>query len=242
MTSPLLQIEDLRIARSEKFCLTVKRVDVTTGRLLCITGPNGSGKSTLIECMCGLLVPTTGTVSFNGEPLIGNLRLLKATSGYIPDDEDWFIKELSAKEYFSLLKTVYQSAGKQGDMDQAISELALKLRFNNFDEPLQKLSHGNKKKVQIIAALMHDPELIIMDEVRNGLDPLAIQAVELIIKEAVKAGKSIVVATHDLWWAERLADDVLVLDRGGVVLQAPMKDVLQSHEHLETAFMKLVSS
>lgn len=235
-----LQVADLFIARGKNFCLKISRLQVQPGEFLCVTGPNGSGKSTLMESLCGLLTPTKGSVQLGRTSLSRNVLATKAALGYVPDDEDWFIKELSAREYFTLLKTIYWSAGVTFDMHARQTTLAATLHFTAFDVPIQQLSHGNKKKVQIIAALMHKPNFIVVDEIRNGLDPLAIIATENLLRQEVERGACVVAATHDLWWAERMADKVLMLVDGEVVLYKPIKSILKKYRHLEKAFMERV--
>jgi len=235
-----LQVKGLFVARSEDFCLKVPHLTVEPGEFLCITGPNGSGKSTFVECLCGLLSPSKGSVQLGRTSLSRNVLATKAALGYVPDDEDWFIKELSAREYFTLLKNIYWSAGVAFDMHARQSALASTLHFTAFDVPIQQLSHGNKKKVQIIAALMHKPNFIVVDEIRNGLDPLAIIATESLLRQEVDRGACVVAATHDLWWAERMADTVLMLVGGEVVMHKPIKAIRKKYRHLERAFMETV--
>ncbi len=239
MTPPTLSIEDLMVYR-KNFCLEVKKLHLRSGSVLCIAGPNGSGKSTLLNCVAGLLLPDEGTVSIIGEPMTKNLREIKAKIGFVPDDEDWFIRELTAREYLRLLGKIY-SESVQGSVQARIAELSQKLYFSSFETPLDQLSHGNKKKVQLIAGLMHSPKLIVIDELRNGLDPLAIMAAEQILREETQRGACVIAATHDLWWAERVADEVLVLNNGKVCLHETTISISKQYGSLEKAFMRHVS-
>lgn len=236
---PLLEISNLTFERGT-FRLSIPALAVTGGEILCIAGPNGGGKTTYLECACGLLSPKEGRIYVNGKMLTPALAASKSHIGYIPDDENWFIKELCAREYFELLMSVYWTAGVTVDMRARCDSLAKLLRFTAFEQPIQQLSHGNKKKVQIIAALMHMPKVVIMDEVRNGLDPLAVIAVEHIIRNAAKDGACILAATHDLWWAERLGTTILLLDNGKPILNLPVEQVCKTYGHIEQAFLELV--
>lgn len=238
----IVQIENLYLRRSATFRLKVASCTALPGTITCITGPNGGGKSTLIEAIVGLLQPDIGTVLIDGHNLRQKLREARAKIGYVPDDEEWFIKELCAREYFALLADIYSRAGVTGNLAKAWQSLAEYLCFTNLDVPIQELSHGNKKKVQIIAALMHDPPLIIVDEIRNGLDPIAIASTEKLLKDRAHNGVCIIAATHDLWWAERIADSVLILAGGNVLVQSAVTDIRQQHGSLETLFMKLVAT
>jgi ABC-2 type transport system ATP-binding protein len=234
----LLIVKNLSVARGERFTLRVGEIKLKAGTITCLTGPNGSGKTTLVECLTGLITPDRGDIVISGRSLSSNLYETKAVVGFVPDDEDWFIKELSAWEYFRLLGGIYKEAGVTANTGKRLGELAGALHFTAFTQPLVSLSHGNKKKVQIIAALMHRPKVIIVDELRNGLDPLAIIAAERLIREQAEQGACIVAATHDLWWAERVAHEVIMLMNGTVRVHAKTAQLVRRHGSLEALFRK----
>jgi ABC-2 type transport system ATP-binding protein len=238
---PLLKITDLRVRRSEAFQLNIESLELAGRNILCVAGPNGSGKTTMIECLAGLLRPDAGKMMLAGQAIDNNLKATKRILGYVPDDEAWFVKELCALEYFELLIEVYRSAGIQNDMPVRIHKLAKALYFNNFRQPLEQLSHGNKKKVQLIAGLMHEPRLIVIDELRNGLDPLALVAAEHLLKQEARRGACIVASTHDLWWAERLADEVLLMVDGKPAISGRSKKLIQRYGSLEKLFLNIVN-
>jgi ABC-2 type transport system ATP-binding protein len=236
----MLQITDLYFAYGAAFRLAIPAISVQPGEIVCIAGPNGGGKTTYLECLTGLLQPSRGQIAVDGTVIKPTIYHTKSLIGYVPDDENWFIKELCANEYFEVLMSVYWSAGVTINMKQRCADLAKALRFSSFNRPLQQLSHGNKKKVQIIAALMHNPKVLIVDEIRNGLDPLAVIAVEKLLKQHAESGACIVAATHDLWWAERLATTVLLLVDGKPILHMPVQRVTKQYGHVEKAFLELV--
>jgi len=113
------------------------------------------------------------------------------------------------------------------------------LRFTAFEQVLSSLSHGNKKKVQLIAGLLHQPGIIILDELRNGLDPLAILAAERLIKDEAARGACVVAATHDLWWAERISHETMLLVDGSVAIHDRTDNLLATYGSLEHLFIKL---
>jgi ABC-2 type transport system ATP-binding protein len=174
----------------------------------------------------------------NGVNVSKNARATKLLFGLVPDDEEWIIKELCAKEYFGLLTRIYREAGCRSEIENRVTELATLLSFNTFQRQLGSLSHGNVKKVQLIAALMHSPRLIILDEVRNGLDPLAILAVEQLLRQERERGACIIAATHDLWWAERLSDRVILMSDGSVQIDQETAALLQKFGSLENLFIQ----
>lgn len=236
----MLEVNKLVAKRSDSFSLTLPKLSVAGGSVLCVAGPNGSGKTTLIECLAGLLTPTDGTITIAGQPVSHDLKAPRAVMGFVPDDEDWLIKELSAREYFRLLIDIYKDAGVRTDMSAHSKRLADRLRFTAFDQPLASLSHGNKKKVQIIAGLMHQPKLIILDELRNGLDPIAIIAAEQLVRDEAKRGACVIAATHDLWWAQRIAKEILLLVDGKPAVHLPTSRIVKKYGSVEKLFIETV--
>ncbi len=235
----ILQINSLKIKRNDKFCLTIPFLNFLPGTLSCIVGSNGSGKTTLIESIVGLTAPQEGVVKVCGQEAHLEIAEVKRAIGFVPDDDTWLIPELTAREYFAVIASTHAKLTSITKINRSISELADKLMFDSFDQQLGSLSHGNKKKVQIIAGLMHDPFFIVVDELRNGLDPVAIKRAEEILKFKQMCGSSIIAATHDLWWAERFADEIIMIRRGHIVLNDMTSNVIQKYGSLENRFLDL---
>ncbi len=234
----LVTVRGLDAFQGPEFHLKVDSLKASSGSITCIVGPNGAGKTTLLECLAGLAQPLRGEITIRGRSVTNQLQHIRLHVGYIPDDEDWFVKELTAREYFEVLISVYRDAGVTAPLHKNIEQLAERLSFTAYALPLQYLSHGNKKKVQCIAALMHEPCVVILDEIRNGLDPLAIIAVEDILQALAKKGVCLIAATHDLWWAERIATNILLLRQGSVAVQDSLENILKKHTHLEDLFIE----
>ncbi len=239
MDKPLLTIKNLIVQRSSSFALEIPALEVFPGQVVCVTGANGSGKTTLLEAITGLIKPDKGTLALAGFTHKADSLSLKRNLGYIPDDDNWIIPELTAREYFALLASVYKEAGARGNMQARIDILARKLLFTSFDQQVGSLSHGNRKKVQIIGGLLHNPPLLVIDELRNGLDPIAIIQAEALLKSLSRQGMAIVAATHDLWWSERFAKDIVMIGRGKVILQASTKLIVRQAGSVEARFIQL---
>ena len=237
-----VEVIGLQARRSRSFTLHIPHLTVDQSTIVCVAGPNGGGKTTLIESIAGLIIPASGNLALCGHKVGNDLATTRTIMGFIPDDEAWFVKELCAREYIELLIDVYQKAGIRTDMKKRAQAIANALLFSAFDLPLEQLSHGNKKKVQIIAGLMHEPLVIICDELRNGLDPLAIKAAEQLLRAEAKRGACVIAATHDLWWAERLADDILLLVDGKAAIHQPTANIIKAHGSVENLFMKTVGA
>ncbi len=236
----IFEVEQLKYHHSSTFQLEVERMTVSAGELICIVGPNGSGKTTFLNNLSGITLPQHGRVSLMGIPMSPNLALIKRNLGYIPDDDNWFVSELTAREYLVLLEKVYAKAGCYVNMHRRAKQLAQALKFILWDQPLMTLSHGNKRKVQIIAGLMHQPKGIIIDELRNGLDPLAVIAAEHIILEEVERGAAVITASHDLWWAERLAQKIILLNEGKIAHELIPDQLRKKGKSVESIFIEMV--
>lgn len=234
-TSLALDITRLKVRRSKSFSLQIDSLKLEKGKVTCLVGANGSGKTTLIETIVGLLSTYDGQIRVCGMLLTPKTRKRIHTSlGFIPDDENWIIPELCADEFFALLLDVYK-----GQSRQRIEDLCMQLHFTNRRVQIGSLSHGNKKKLQIIAALFHDPKVLIVDELRNGLDPVAILQVEYIIKDFVRAGGSVLASTHDLWWAERFSEQTILIHEGKVMHADATAKIVADYGSLETKFKQV---
>lgn len=239
---PDLKITKLRIARSKNFELSVDSLQLQPGSVTCLVGANGSGKTTLVESVVGLLKPTSGQIRIAGKDTTRDTLRVKRLLGYVPDDDNWIIPELTATEYFALLASVHGNDLQHDGLLINAAALAKLLNFTSFDQLLGSLSHGNKKKVQIIAGLLHSPKVLILDELRNGLDPIAIIQAEKLLRQQQRSGKTILAATHDLWWAERFADQIIMIKNGQVILQQSTRSIVRQSGSVESKFLELYES
>ena len=159
MNKTVLDIKDLKLRRSQNFELDIKKLNLNKTLITCLSGANGSGKTTLLEIICGLISPDSGAVRILGADPFREPQTVKAKIVFVPDDEGWIIPELTAREYFQLLNSIYRKNDEASDLTLEVDRLAKQLIFNNFDQQLGSLSHGNRKKVQLIAGMMHSPAL-----------------------------------------------------------------------------------
>lgn len=236
---PTMKLKGIEIKRSKSFILKIKDLEIKPTDVVCLVGANGSGKTTFLEAVVGLIDPDEGKISIKGQNLVLDNIEAKKKIGYVPDDDNWIIAELKSQEYFDLHISIYYNHSSQDKVRQNVKTLANELMFSSFDQPMGTLSHGNKKKVQIIAALLHDPAFLVVDELRNGLDPIAIKSVEGLLREKCKKGLAILAATHDLWWAERFSKFVVMINDGKVLLQQTTSNILKVSGSLENKFMEL---
>ncbi len=241
-TQDLLNLQNI-VVRRGSFGLGIQNLVLHGKEIACVVGPNGSGKTSLLLTILGLL-PHEGLCRIGGQPYNGSQPKIKSKLGFIPDDPELLFEELTAREQWAVTASVISSA--QGVSKARLEErVKILSREMFFDPPKDKLvrdySHGMRKKTQIVNALLGSPEVIIVDELRNGLDPLAIAQAETLIKKERDRGAAIIAATHDLWWAERFADYIYIILDGHIAAQGTLEQLLATGEHsLEQVFCRIV--
>lgn len=194
-----------------------------TGEVTMLVGENGAGKTTTLELILGVFPPTSGNVLVNGLESFKASAETKRLFGYVPYEgvvTDW----LTGREYIHLVASLYGTS--PADADARID--ALLDRFDladRIDDLLATYSSGMRKKIAILAVLAHGPRYLVLDEPFNGLDPFAVRALSQLFRELAASGTGILVSTHTLALADSLADRVLVLADGRLVLDASIADV-----------------
>ena len=227
---------------------TVKAVDgisftVRKGEIYGLLGPNGAGKTTAIKNIIGLLDPDEGEIELLGvNPFVGdNENSVKAQIGYV-SEEPLLYKSLTPRELFNFIVSVRQL--DRMDTARVLENLMDSFEAKQyFDSPIVTLSKGNRQKMQIIAALVHDPELLIMDEPLAGLDAKMSRVMKDILKIHVSNGGGVLLSTHIMEIAEDLCDRIGIIDNGKIVAEGTLdelRDVAQSTgASLEDVFLKI---
>ncbi len=238
----VLVLKNVSVKRGA-FRLHVPDMRLRPGTINCVVGLNGSGKTSLLLTALGLL-PHEGQCLVDGIPYDGTAPKVKCRVGFIPDDPDLLFEELTAREQWEAVASVFSKVRRTYSQESLMiyaNEIARRLSFVPPPYPAREYSHGMRKKTQIVTAIMGMPRLLVIDELRNGLDPLAIAQAEQLVRHVSNEGSAILVATHDLWWAERFADVIYVMHKGGIVAYGPPAQLLQAKEkHLEQAFSRII--
>lgn len=235
----MLWLEALR-ARRGSFELGPLTWEVAAGELLALVGPNGSGKTTLLSALLGQVEITGGAVGLDDDPFDGRSRTHLRRVGYVPDEEPTVYPELTADEYYALLARVRDAERAPRSLQRA-DELGRRLGHRPGRTPFGAFSHGMRRKTQLVAALMHRPDLLLIDELGNGLDPLAASTADLLVDDAREHGAVVVVSTHDLDWVERRADRVALIHGGRLLAAGTLDEVRAGHTALSTAYQERIA-
>jgi len=209
----MLTIRSLSKRYGEVVALDDASFEVRLGRIVGFLGPNGAGKTTAMRCILGLANPDAGEISWKGYPVEHHHRL---RFGYMPEERGLYPKMRVREQltYFGVLSGMSRPEAEQA-ADHWLGTLGLSDRAG---ARLDELSHGNQQRVQLATALVHDPELLVLDEPFSGLDPLGIEAMSALLVEQSQRGVAILFSSHQLDLVEDICEDVVIIDHGKVVL------------------------
>ncbi|WP_225755516.1 ABC transporter ATP-binding protein [Actinotalea sp. Marseille-Q4924] len=197
---------------------------VRPGRVTGFIGANGAGKTTAMRIVVGVLAPDSGTVTWGERPVT---RADRRRFGYMPEERGLYPKMPVLEQLVYLGRVHGLRAGvARGRAEALLAQLGLEDRAG---EPLQTLSLGNQQRVQVAAALVHDPVALVLDEPFSGLDPLAVDAMATLLRERSGTGVPVLFSSHQLELVERLCDDVVIVDHGRVVAAGSADEVRAAH-------------
>jgi ABC-2 type transport system ATP-binding protein len=193
---------------------------VDPGRIFGLLGANGAGKTTSMRIVLDILRPDSGSVSWQGRP---NLSLPRDTWGYLPEERGLYLrmKVIELLRFFAALYGV-----SEADATREAEDWLERFRIPDYrDRKVEELSKGNQQKIQFIAAILHDPDVLIMDEPFSGLDPVNVQLLKEAFLEMRDRGKTLIFSTHQMETVEELCEAIALIDRGRVVVAGAVRDV-----------------
>ena len=216
-------------------------LEVKRGSLFGFLGPNGAGKTTTIKMMAGVLQPTSGQIIINGMDIAKDPAAVKKCIGYIPD-RPFLYEKLSGIEFIRFIAGLY-NLDHSPNLNRHISELLELFDLTHWgDELIESYSHGMKQRLVMCTALVHRPEVIIVDEPTVGLDPKAIRLVKNIFKDQAQKGTTIFMSTHSLEVAQEVCEDIAIIQEGRVVATGSADELRRQtgvDGNLESVFMKI---
>jgi ABC-2 type transport system ATP-binding protein len=242
MTEPALRIEGLRKTFARP---AVDGLDLTVmpGELYALLGPNGAGKTTTLRMVVGLLEPDQGTISVFGVNRLSHPVAAKQIIAWLPD-EPMIYDKLTPLEYLAFVSGLWQVPATVAR--QRAEELLSVLELEPFAyQRCEGFSRGMRQKVALAGALIHDPKLLILDEPLTGLDAAIARQVKDILVARMKTGAAVILTTHILEVAERLADRIGIIQSGKLLIEGTMEELRQDSQArastLEEVFLDLVT-
>jgi ABC-2 type transport system ATP-binding protein len=202
-------------------------LQVPRGSVYGLLGPNGAGKTTTIRMILDIILPDSGTISLFGQPNTAAGVLNRV--GYLPEERGLY-KKMQVRRVLAFLAELKGVAPKEASrrIDEWLERFSLTGEKNWGDAKVDELSRGMQQKVQFIAALLHDPDLVILDEPFSGLDPINAQALKDAVVDLKRRNKTVIFSTHIMDNAERMCDSVCIIARGEKVLDGTVAGVKQS--------------
>lgn len=209
---------------------------VNNGEIFAFIGHNGAGKTTTIKSIVGINNFDSGEIFINGKSIVEDAVNAKKEIAYVPDNPDLY-ENMKAIDFINFICDMYETPSdiRMENISKYARMFEIEDKLNN---EISTYSHGMKQKIALIAALSHDPKVLIMDEPFVGLDPKAVFDMKNIMKEMCKEGKCIFFSTHILDVAEKLCDRVAIIKKGKIVKVGKMKEIM-GDESLEEVFLEL---
>lgn len=215
---------------------------VETGKVFGYIGPNGAGKSTTIRLMTGILAPSAGRVLIGGHDMAKEPIEAKRLIGFVPDAHELYDR-LTGLEYLNFMADVYgvDAASRKAHMEKYLALFELE---NAAGEQIRSYSRGMKQKLTIIGALIHNPPVWVLDEPMVGLDPKSAHVLKEEMRRHCQAGNTVFFSTHVLEVAEKLCDEIAIIDKGRVLAKSTMEQLRsgESGSSLEELFLQLTEA
>lgn len=232
----MIEIKNVTKKYGNKVALKDISFDVNDGEIFAFIGHNGAGKTTLIKSIVGIHDFDNGDILINGKSIKNNAIECKKEMAYVPDNPELY-EGMKAIDFINFICDMYEVP--QNIREKNITKYAKLFEIeDNLNDTIDSFSHGMKQKIAIIAALSHDPKVLIMDEPFVGLDPKAVFDIKEIMKEMIKDGKIIFFSTHILDVAEKLCSRVAIIKKGELLKVGNMKEV-KGDKSLEKVFLDL---
>lgn len=220
----------------EKKAINQVSFDIKDGEIFGFIGHNGAGKTTMIKSLVGILDFESGDILINNKSIKKDPIGCKLEMAYVPDNPDLY-ENMSAIDFIDFVCDMYDTPieTRKENIEKYAKMFEMEDKLN---DDISSFSHGMKQKVALMAALSHNPNVLVMDEPFVGLDPKAVFDIKNIMKEMTKEGKTIFFSTHILDVAEKLCDRVAIIKNGNIVKIGKMKDI-KGDSSLEKVFLEL---
>ena len=216
-------------------------LNIENGQIVGFIGPNGAGKTTAIKMLTGILKPDTGSITINGFDIVKEPIQAKMQFGFVSDDPNSYPK-LKGREYLNFIGDMYNVDFE--NRDKQIEHFTKLLGMEDvLEDKIATYSHGMRQKIMVIAVLIHDPYLLVLDEPLTGLDPQSSFVLKELMKERAQDGKSVFFSTHVLEVAEKLCDQIAIINQGRIIYIGTLQALKNEYPELslEEIFLKVTA-
>ena len=227
-----MSIEVQFVSKSYETQLALNEISFSAkkGEIIGFLGPNGAGKSTMMKILTGYILPTKGTVSVSGIDVLKNPIAAKAKIGYLPEQNPLY-QEMYVREYLQFQASIFKVSKET--ITSVIKDVGL---IPEMHKKISQLSKGYQQRVGLAAALIHNPDVLILDEPTTGLDPNQLQEIRTLLKKLGKE-KTILFSTHIMQEVEAVCDRVIIIKKGELLIDKPIKELKESNEQtIEVTF------
>lgn len=240
----MLRFENVTRTYGSRVAVDKLNLHVDRGELFALLGHNGAGKTTTIKMLVGLLRPTSGTIRVGPYDVVENPREVSRLIGYVPD-LPFLYDKLSGREFLRFVADMYGMS--ESASIEAVEREAQRFQLNDFlDQLTESYSHGMRQRTVFASALLHEPELLVVDEPMVGLDPHSIRLVKDLLKSYAESGKVVLMSTHTLEVAEAICDRVGVMKSGKIVFEGKVEEMRQLNpnagQSLESLYLAMMDS
>lgn len=231
-----ISVKNLKVHYGARVVIDDLSFDVASCAVLALLGPNGAGKSTLMKCMAGILSPSSGLISMDGQFLDMQNTALRRWIGYLPEENPLY-KSMYVSESLTYHCGFYGLKDARKRIEEVCERTGL-LEVRN--KKIEQLSKGYRQRLGIAQAIVHDPKVIILDEPTSGLDPNQLEDMRKLIADLGRS-KTIILSTHSLPEAKRMSDSILLINKGMKVYEGATSAIVSDNqvEMLDELFMSL---
>ena len=213
---------------------------IKKGEIVGYIGPNGAGKSTIIKSMVGIQTITSGNIEICGFDAEKQSVQAKKQIGFVPDHYALY-ENLTGREYINYIADLYEV--NQADRDARINKYVTNFNLEGaFDNQMKTYSHGMKQKITIMAALVHNPKVWILDEPLTGLDPTSIYQVKEAMKDHARAGNIVFFSSHIIDVVERICDRIAIIKKGNILVDVKVKELEDKNINLEEFYLETINA
>jgi ABC-2 type transport system ATP-binding protein len=240
----MLCFDNVTRAYGSRVAVDCLNLELHAGELFALLGHNGAGKTTTIKMLVGLLKPSSGTIHVGPYNVVDHPREVSRMIGYVPD-QPFLYDKLSGREFLRFVADMHGMTDAAAKA--AVERESARFQLEDFlDQLTESYSHGMRQRTVFAAAMIHEPEIMVVDEPMVGLDPHSIKLVKDLLKEYADAGKVVIMSTHTLTVAEEIADRLCVMRNGKVVFQGRVEELRRAipdaGQSLESLYLALMDA